>query len=96
MYYLICYDVNTETKEGRKRLRKVCQACKNFGQRAQKSVFEVDLTPALHQRLISSLLKIIDEEEDSLRVYRIAEPLEKNVQHWGIQLIMDLDGPVIF
>lgn len=95
MYYLVCYDVNTETKEGRRRLRKVCQACKNFGQRAQKSVFEVDLTPAQHQRLVTALLKIINDEEDSLRIYHIGEPLERNRQTWGRQMILDLEGPVI-
>jgi CRISPR-associated protein Cas2 len=95
MYYLVCYDVNTETKEGRRRLRKVCQICKNFGQRAQKSVFEIDVTPAQHQRLITAMLKIINEEEDSLRIYHITEPLERNRQTWGRQLILDLDGPVI-
>jgi CRISPR-associated protein Cas2 len=95
VYYLVCYDVNTETKEGRRRLRKVCQACKNYGQRAQKSVFEVDLTEVMHQRLVAGLLKIIDQEEDSLRIYRVAEPLSKNLEHWGRQLVLDLEGPVI-
>lgn len=95
MYYLVCYDVNTGTKEGRRRLRRVCQACKNFGQRAQKSVFEVDLTPPQYHRLESALVKIIDTEEDSLRIYSILEPLEKHRKTWGRQLILDLDGPVI-
>jgi len=95
MYYLICYDVNTETKEGRRRLRRVCQACKNFGQRAQKSVFEVDLTPTEYQRLKNGLVKIINEEEDSLRIYTIVEPLEKHRETWGRQTVLDLDGPVI-
>lgn len=95
MYYLVCYDVNTETKEGRRRLRKVCQGCKNFGQRAQKSVFEVDLTAPQYERLLAYLLKIINQEEDSLRIYTITEPLEKHVQSWGRQMVMDLDGAVI-
>ena len=95
MYYLVCYDVNTETKEGRRRLRRVCQICKNYGQRAQKSVFEIDLTPPQHQRLVSGLVKVINEEEDSLRIYRISEPLNKNLQWWGRQTILDLDGPVV-
>ena len=95
MYYLVCYDVNTETKEGRRRLRRVCQICKNYGQRAQKSVFEVDLTAVQHQRLVSGLLKIINEDEDSLRIYRISEPLKTNLQWWGRQTILDLDGPVV-
>lgn len=93
--YLVCYDVNTETKEGRRRLRKVAQACRNFGQRAQKSVFEVDLNPTQHQRLVSVLLKIIDQENDSLRIYQIVEPLEEHVERWGRDTVIDLKGPVI-
>lgn len=40
MLVLVTYDVNTETKEGRRRLRKVAKMCVNFGQRVQNSVFE--------------------------------------------------------
>jgi CRISPR-associated endonuclease Cas2 len=40
MLIVVAYDVSTETKEGRRRLRRVAQACKDYGQRVQKSVFE--------------------------------------------------------
>ena len=40
MMVLITYDVSTETKEGRRRLRRVAKTCLNYGQRVQKSVFE--------------------------------------------------------
>jgi len=40
MLVVVAYDVNTETKEGRRRLRRVARACQDFGQRVQKSVFE--------------------------------------------------------
>ena len=45
MLVLVCYDVNTETKAGRRRLRRVAKVCEGTGQRVQKSVFEcqVDL-----------------------------------------------------
>ena len=43
MFILICYDVSTVTPEGRRRLRKVAQLCKNYGQRVQYSVFECDV-----------------------------------------------------
>ena len=33
MLILITYDVNTQTPEGRKRLRKVAKECVNYGQR---------------------------------------------------------------
>ena len=39
MLVLVCYDVNTETKAGRRRLRRVARACEGIGQRVQKSVF---------------------------------------------------------
>ena len=35
MMVLVTYDVNTETKAGQKRLRKVAKICKNYGQRVQ-------------------------------------------------------------
>ena len=37
MMVLITYDVNTETKEGKKRLSKVAKVCLNHGQRVQNS-----------------------------------------------------------
>lgn len=37
---LITYDVNTQTAEGRARLKKVAKQCVNYGQRVQNSVFE--------------------------------------------------------
>ena len=40
MHVLISYDVSTETAAGLRRLRKVAQACQDFGQRVQKSMFE--------------------------------------------------------
>ncbi|HOD41216.1 MAG TPA: CRISPR-associated endonuclease Cas2, partial [Candidatus Wallbacteria bacterium] len=45
MMVLITYDVNTETPEGKKRLRHVAKQCVNFGQRVQNSVFECLVDP---------------------------------------------------
>jgi len=95
MHLLVAYDVNTETKEGRRRLRKVAIACKNFGQRAQKSVFECELEEKHYERLKAALLKIINKEQDSLRFYRLMEPVEKYRETFGISLILNLDEPVI-
>ena len=46
MMVLITYDVNTETAEGRRRLRQVAKVCQNYGQRVQNSVFECLLDPS--------------------------------------------------
>ncbi|MDD5515443.1 MAG: CRISPR-associated endonuclease Cas2, partial [Synergistales bacterium] len=46
MMVLVAYDVNTETLEGKRRLRKVSKACENYGQRVQNSVFECLVDPS--------------------------------------------------
>ena len=95
MDILVCYDVNTETKAGRKRLRRVAKLCQNYGQRAQKSVFECRVTPALNEALVHRLLQLIVEDEDSLRIYRLMEPRQKYQQNYGRSMILDLDKPMI-
>jgi len=46
MLVLVCYDVSTESKEGRRRLHRVARVCEGIGQRVQKSVFECQLESA--------------------------------------------------
>jgi CRISPR-associated protein Cas2 len=95
MRILVTYDVSTETAAGRRRLRRVAQKCKNFGQRVQKSVFECDVDEMHYEIVVRALVKIIDKEEDSLRVYRLVEPLEKNVRVFGWDKRVDFDKPLV-
>lgn len=83
MWIVVCYDVNTETREGRRRLRRVAQVCKNFGQRVQKSVFECQVDEMKFEQLRRRLLKEINLELDNLRLYRLTEPREKRVEEYG-------------
>ena len=69
MMTLVSYDVSTVDAAGRKRLRKVAKECVNYGQRVQNSVFEVDVDYGTFLKLKDRLIKIIDEEQDSLRFY---------------------------
>jgi len=92
---LISYDVSTETAAGRKRLRKVAQACQDFGQRVQKSVFECSVSEAQFEEVIRRLVEIIEKNEDSLRVYRLVEPKEKYVQVYGLDGSVDFDEPLV-
>jgi len=73
MLVLVCYDVNTETKSGRRRLRRVAKLCESTGQRVQKSVFECQLDIAKFETLERQLLAEIDPSTDCLRLYRIPE-----------------------
>ncbi len=83
MLILVSYDVSTETREGRRRLRRVAKTCLGYGQRVQKSVFECQVNAAQLEVLKTELLDIIDLAEDSLRMYRILEPLAKHVMEFG-------------
>jgi CRISPR-associated protein Cas2 len=73
MMILITYDVSTETREGRRRLRRVAKTCLNYGQRVQKSVFECQVNTMEMARLKDQLLKEIDLEQDILRAVKFAE-----------------------
>jgi CRISPR-associated protein Cas2 len=83
MLVLITYDVNTETAQGRKRLRKVAKTCVNYGQRVQNSVFECSLTPSELCLVENELLKIIDEKKDSIRIYSLGNNYQNKIKHFG-------------
>lgn len=96
MDVLVAYDVNTETKEGRRRLRKVATVCKDFGQRVQYSVFECKVTEAQYESLRARLLGVINQDEDSLRLYRLRAPREETVECYGLDSYISYDDPLIF
>lgn len=91
MWIVVCYDVNTEERQGRKRLRRVAQVCKNFGQRVQKSVFECQVNEMKFEELRRKLLREIKLEEDNLRFYRLTEPREKHVETYGMTRMVFFD-----
>ena len=95
MMVLVTYDVNTETPEGRKRLRRVAKVCQNIGQRVQKSVFEFLLEPAQWTRLRHTLIEEIDSETDSLRFYFLGKNWRPRIEHVGVRISYDHEGPLI-
>ena len=95
MLILITYDVATTTPEGRRRLRRIAIACKNYGQRVQKSVFECAVGPEQWALLRAALLEIINPTEDSLRVYPLDETVRRKIEHFGVHEPVDFEGPLI-
>ncbi len=67
---LLTYDVNTQTADGERRLRRVAKVCEGLGDRVQKSVFEVRCSAAQLITLIHALDEIVTEQ-DSIRIYRV-------------------------
>ncbi|MCX7016714.1 MAG: CRISPR-associated endonuclease Cas2 [Candidatus Sumerlaeota bacterium] len=92
MLVLVTYDVNTETAEGRKRLRHVAKACENCGQRVQFSVFECLVEPAQWTALRARLVSEIKAEEDSLRFYFLGKNWQRRVEHVGAKPAYDPAG----
>ena len=69
MMVLVSYDVRTQDPDGARRLRRIAKACRDFGQRAQYSVFEIEVDAAQWVALKARLMQIIDPAQDSLRFY---------------------------
>jgi CRISPR-associated protein Cas2 len=95
MLIVIAYDVNTETKEGQRRLRRVARACEDYGQRVQKSVFECVLRERDWVILKARLLAECDPSKDSLRFYFLDEETRRRTEHHGARPPVDFEGPLI-
>lgn len=94
MMVLVSYDVSTEG-DGARRLRRVARACLDYGQRAQYSVFEIEVDQAQWVMLRSRLCGLIDPEVDSLRFYLLGNNWQRRIEHFGAKTVPDLRGPLI-
>lgn len=95
MLVIVCYDVNTELKAGRRRLRRVAKVCESVGQRVQKSVFECQLDLAGFEALERRLLSEIEPTQDCLRLYRLPNTRGAEVREHGQFKAVDFDGPLV-
>jgi len=95
MLILVTYDVSTTEKPGHRRLRRVAQACEDYGTRVQKSVFECQVGQTEWVRLRDRLLREIKTDEDSLRFYFLDETAKQKTEHHGVGKPMDLTEPLI-
>ena len=95
MLILVTYDVSTVEKAGQRRLRRVAQACEDYGTRVQKSVFECQVGQKEWAKLRDRLLTEIKLEEDSLRFYFLDEKAVARTEHHGIAKPIDLSAPLM-
>jgi CRISPR-associated protein Cas2 len=95
VFVLVTYDVSTTTAAGRKRLARVARVCKDYGQRAQNSVFECKVDPGQFATMKARLLDLVDLEQDSLRFYFLGANWQRRVEHHGVKPTLDLDEPLI-
>ncbi len=95
MLVIVCYDVNTESRAGRRRLRRVAKTCESVGQRVQKSVFECQIDLSAMEELERRLLREIDLSLDCLRLYRMADTKGCEVREHGQFKATDFDEPLV-
>lgn len=95
MMVLVTYDVNTESVEGKKRLRLVAKLCQGYGQRVQNSVFECLVDNAQWVDFKFKLEKTVDRERDSLRYYFLGKNWKNRSEHFGAKESYDPQGVLI-
>lgn len=95
MMVLVSYDVSTSSASGERRLRRLAKACRDYGQRVQYSVFEIEVNYAQWTFLKNRLCELIDPEQDSLRFYYLGRNWQNKVEHVGAKPGLDLNGPLI-
>jgi CRISPR-associated protein Cas2 len=95
MVVVVAYDVSTVEAAGRRRLTRVARACKDYGVRVQKSVFECQVGQVEWARLRDRLLMEYRADEDSLRFYFLDEDAVARTEHHGIAKPLDLTEPLV-
>lgn len=96
MMLVVTYDVNTTEAAGAKRLRKVAKICEKYGVRVQNSVFEVLVDAAELVVLKSALSDVIDNENDSVRFYRLGNSYQHKIEVMGKEPLVQAGSALIF
>lgn len=95
MMTLISYDVSTVDVDGKRRLRKVSKICRNYGQRVQNSLFELNIDYGSFLKVKKQLLDVIDADTDSLRIYYLGNNWHSKIEHYGAKETYDSEGTLI-
>jgi CRISPR-associated protein Cas2 len=77
-FYVVAYDVTDD-----RRRAKIARYLEAMGERVQGSVFEAYLTAAELEKLLRKLTKVMNEEEDSVRVYILCGACREKVRTVG-------------
>ena len=77
MYVILTYDVNE------KRVSKVCKYLRRYLNWVQNSVFEGELTTSELIEILDGLKDMINEDEDSIRIYIMRSERIINKLHIG-------------
>ena len=79
MIYVIAYDICHP-----KRLTKVSKILENYGQRIQKSVFEVEVSSSTYKEMKQRIESVISPDEDGVKYYPICPKCRRYIQQMGV------------
>jgi len=78
MLIAVAYDIPDD-----RRRTKLAEHLENFGQRVQLSVFECLLEEKQAERMKAGIVRLVDAEEDTVRIYRLCASCEERVEIVG-------------
>ena len=87
MYVILCYDVKS------KRVGKMRKVVKKYLRPVQKSVFEGILTEGKLKQFKAEIEKLVDCEEDSIRIYKLQSLYGAQIEQLGV--LSDAQGLIL-
>lgn len=82
MYVVLVYDIS-KTENGQKRWSHVFKTCKKYLSHIQNSVFEGELTKVQLLQLQQELKPYVDEELDSVIIFKSRQEKWLDKEFWG-------------
>ena len=91
MFYAISYDIPDD-----KRRLKIAKTLKDYGERVHLSVFEARIETDQLKRLKERIGRIINQEEDSVRIYSLCAACSEKIEIIGAgKVVQDPDVIII-
>lgn len=84
MYVILVYDISQENN-GQKRWSNVFKRCKKYLSHVQNSVFEGEITAVQLKKLQNEIKPYIDQDYDSVIVFKTRQEKWLNKELWGKQ-----------
>ncbi len=89
-FYLLAYDIRSDQRRA-----KIARLMETYSGRVQGSVFEGYLTPEELEKLVRKAKKIMQEKEDSLRIYVLCQACRSKVRLVGQGTVTPPPGVMI-
>jgi len=78
MRYVIAYDITDDNRR-----KKLYDILMSYGAWKEYSVFEIKVDKTTMLELENKIKKLIEENEDKVRVYPMCKSCEKKIEDWG-------------